>query len=330
MYIVKVEDSTSGEWDDIWKSCETSTYYHSREWAEIWQSYSNGRIRPLPRTITFSDGMKVVLPFSKQSYYGGLISRYSLSGASIGSLPNYGNWLRNGTLTRGHISSLTEYLLNYNNLAWRLNPFDPSSKDVEIDKKKYSQRKIFISYIINLTQGEDVIYTRMDQNCRNKIKQAKKNKLVVREAESINDWKKYFEIYNDTLKRWGAKALYTLNWKFFELLTKVHQRNCKLWLTWYKNIPIAGSICFYSHYKILIWHSSSFTRYLPLRPVNLARYEIIKDGIERGYHWIDFETAGGNKGLIKFKKSFGTDEIRSDRIITWHPVIHYTRKILGR
>jgi hypothetical protein len=328
--IVEVRDSTIREWDDIWESCEASTYYHSRGWAEIWQSYSKGRIRPLPKTFYFSDGTKALVPFSILSYYGGIVKRYSLAGPPAGSLPNYGNWLSTDRLNGDHVAVLAQYLINnYRNLVWRLNPFDDNSNLIAINSG-FSQRKSFVSYMIDLKQGEEIIYSNMEQSCRNKIKQGIKNKLKIREATGIDEWRKYFEIYRDTIERWGSKTLYVLNWKFFELLSHVDNKYCKLWLTWHGNIPIAGSICFYSHRKVMVWHSASLTDYLSLRPVNLARYEIIKNGIYNGYHWIDFETAGGNKGLKKFKKSFGTVEKMSDRITVWNPVIHYIKKMLYR
>jgi hypothetical protein len=328
--IADVTSATHDEWEDMWRSCNTSTYYHSSEWAEIWQSYSNGNIRSLPLTIIFSDRVKALIPFLKLSYYGGTIKRYSLAGLPAGSLPNYGNWLSTDRLSGDHVVLLTQYLIsNYRNLVWRLNPFDENSNLIVINSR-FSQRKSFVSYMIDLTQGEERIYSKMEQSCRNKIKQGIKNKLKIREASGIDEWKKYFEIYLDTIERWGSKTLYVLNWKFFELLSRVDNKYCKLWLTWHGNIPIAGSICFYSHRKVLIWHSASLTNYRSLRPVNLAWYEIIKNGIDCGFHWIDFETAGGNKGLKKFKKGFGTIEKISDRITVWHPVIHYTKKMLYR
>jgi hypothetical protein len=328
--IVKTSDTPDFDWDALWESCESATFYHSRLWAEIWQKYSKRRVRPEPKTISFSDGVEVIIPFSRLSYYGGIVTRHSLAGAPAGSLPNYGNWLSTGSLTDNHIALLTEYLIsNYRTLVWRLNPFDDNSKYISVNTK-YSQRKPFVSYMIDLTLGMESIYSNLDQKCRNKINQGIKNKLETREADGIDDWRKYFEIYQDTVNRWSSKALYVLNWEFFELLATTEKKYCTLWLTWHKNVPIAGSVCFYSHQKVLIWHSASLTKFLSLRPVNYSRYKIIKDGVERGYRWIDFETAGGNKGLTHFKKSFGTEEKMSDRIITWHPVIHYAKKIIGR
>jgi lipid II:glycine glycyltransferase (peptidoglycan interpeptide bridge formation enzyme) len=324
--ILNVRDATNDEWDEMWQSCDYATYYHSREWAEIWQSYTNGTIQPAPKMVIFSDDIKVVLPITRQNYYGRIIKRFGLVGPPSEVKVQYGNWLTNYTLTDEHIALLSNYLIdNYRNLVWRLNPFDEHSKKVSVSSK-YIRRKPFVTYMIDLTRGIDYIYSNLKKSCRNQIKQGIKNKLVISEGTDIIHWKEYYEIYLDTVKKWGSKALYTLDWKIFELLFKTYNRHNKLWLTWYNNIPIAGCICFYSHRKILIWHSASLTEYLYLRPVNLARYEIIKDGIDKNYSWLDLDTAGGNKGLQDFKKSFGPEEKMCDMIFSWHPIIYNIKK----
>ncbi len=49
MVTIKAErPATSEEWDQIWSSSAYATYFQSREWAEIWQDYSEGQLRPLP------------------------------------------------------------------------------------------------------------------------------------------------------------------------------------------------------------------------------------------------------------------------------------------
>ena len=64
--IIKTWVPSSDEWDDAWCNCPFSTYFHSREWAEIWADYSKGKISPDPLAIELSDGTEIILPFSKQ------------------------------------------------------------------------------------------------------------------------------------------------------------------------------------------------------------------------------------------------------------------------
>ena len=49
--IAAVRSAAPGEWDAIWTGCDHATYFHSRDWAEIWQTYTEGAVRPDPRVI---------------------------------------------------------------------------------------------------------------------------------------------------------------------------------------------------------------------------------------------------------------------------------------
>ena len=62
--IVSVRPASISEWDMIWHECEYSTYFHSREWAEIWSKYTKRKMFLTPFLVSFSDGKKALLPFS--------------------------------------------------------------------------------------------------------------------------------------------------------------------------------------------------------------------------------------------------------------------------
>jgi hypothetical protein len=319
--IVNVRDATSEEWDDMWRSCQSATYYHSREWAEIWQSYTNGAIIPVPVTLTFSDDIQVVLPVMKRKYYKGLITRYALTGPPF--ISKYGNWLSKDKLHLSHISLISQFIVEkYKNLTWQLNPFDSNSKNVHV-KAKYCRRFPETDYAINLTKGEAAIYSSFKNSCRNHIKQGLNNKLVVAEGSGIELWRKYFGIYQDTVKRWGEKTPYVLDWKLFEILLYKNSPYIKLWLVWYGDVAIAGCINFYSNRKIMAWHMTSLTEYRNLRPVHLLEYSMILDGIQKQFDWYDMGTDAGSKGLQDFKRSFGPDKLMSDKIVAWQPAFYY-------
>jgi hypothetical protein len=321
LQIVNVQDATSDEWDEMWRSSEFGTYFHSREWAEIWQSYTDGNMFPDPKIITFSDDRQVVLPSMCQNYYNGIIKRYAITGPPF--MTKYGNWLNNNSLNKQHITLLVSFIMKkYKNLKWQLNPYDDNSKNITVNSK-YAKRVPQISYIIDLTKGEEIVYANMKQSCRNHIKQGINNNLMVTEGIDINHWKIYFEIYQDTVKRWGVKARFVLGWKLFEILFYKNNPDIKLWLVWYKNIAIAGSITFYSQGKIIGWHMASLTEYRNLRPNHFLEYTIIKDGIAKKYNWYDLGIDGGIKGLENFKRSFGPGKKMCDTIIAWHPIVYY-------
>ncbi len=317
--ISHVADATHEEWDTLWRNCESATYYHSREWADIWESYSDGAIRAFPKSIVFSDDLKVVLPVMRRTYFKGLVTRFALTGPPF--LSKYGNWLCTSPLQDRYIGLLSSYILNrYRNLTWQLNPFDPDSKSIDCCSG-FTIRYPEVTYSIDLTKGEEAIYKKIKTSCKNHIKQGINNGLIISEGSGIEHWKQYYEIYRDTVRRWGTKAPYFLGWKLFEILYRKNSPHIKLWLVWHQRMPIAGCVNFYSNGKIMAWHMASLTAYRHLRPVHLLEYSMILDGLRNSYLWYDLGTDAGNKGLQDFKRSFGPEKLMCDKIVSWHPII---------
>jgi hypothetical protein len=51
--IEHVSEASSEQWKSVWLACEYATFFHSLEWAEVWESYSRGSIRPAAKLIAF-------------------------------------------------------------------------------------------------------------------------------------------------------------------------------------------------------------------------------------------------------------------------------------
>ena len=41
MEIREVRRAEPAEWDAIWSQCSYATFFHSREWAEVWRKHAN-------------------------------------------------------------------------------------------------------------------------------------------------------------------------------------------------------------------------------------------------------------------------------------------------
>ena len=64
--IIEHRNATAAEWDAMATACDYATFFHTREWAEIWHSYTEGRMRPDARLLRFSDLAQVLLPVSSR------------------------------------------------------------------------------------------------------------------------------------------------------------------------------------------------------------------------------------------------------------------------
>ncbi|MDZ7334431.1 MAG: GNAT family N-acetyltransferase [candidate division KSB1 bacterium] len=306
LYLKSSTVPDAAEWDHIWENCDYATYFHSREWAEVWQRYSHRKLNPAPRLITFSDGKKALLPFSCHNKLKGLIHQFISSPAGT-----FGGWISIDNLSENHFSILFKYITdNYKNIVWRINPYDSFSDCI----KNLADIMQDDTHALNLKGGFDSIQNywanKKDAVIR-KATKAKKHGIIIKKTKDHKEWKSYYDIYLDSINRWGPSASSRYSWQLFQELFSLSSPNISLWLAYYENKIISGALCFYAKKHVVYWHGASLSEYFNFRPVNLLMYEIIKDACERGFEWFDFNPSGGHEGVRAFKKSFGALELPS-------------------
>jgi hypothetical protein len=304
--ISSIEKAIDSEWDSIWQGCDYSTYFHSREWAEIWNKYTDGKIQPKPLLIRFSDGAKALLPLSSQRILKGLARQYLSSPAGT-----FGGWVSKDELTIDHGQLLIDYMCNkIGSIVWRLNPYDKI-----VSQCKYPKLINDETHVLNLEDGFDYIYNAWTKGLKYKIRKARKAKIIIQKANNKEHWEKYYEIYEDSLQRWGGKATSRYKWKLFDIICNTRSKNIELWIAKYDDKIITGGLCLYSKNHVVGWHGAALSAYFNIRPVNLLIYEIIKDACDNGYRRFDFNPSGGLEGVKAFKRSFGAEELPSGVII---------------
>ena len=294
--ILNVKPANSEEWDFIWKNCDYATYFHSREWAVVWCQYTRGRIRPDAKIVLFSDGKKALLPFSVQRVMRGLARQYVSSPAGT-----YGGWISLDGISEQHTVLLCKYVMSqYQDLVWRLNPYDAAMSKEQLNV--FMEDK---THVLNLEQGFDVISKNWTKGHDRAVRKALKAGVEVQEAVSVEDWKAYYFMYEDSQKRWGKTVSSHYEWSLFQKMYDLNSINIKLWLAIYQNRLVAGALCFYAKKNAVYWHGAALSDYFNLRPVNMLFYEIIKAATEQGYQRFDFNPSGGHEGTERFKSSLG-------------------------
>ena len=298
--IIGERQATLEEWDRIYADCDYATYFHSREWAEIWQQYTQGDLRPDSKLISFSDGTLALLPFSSRWVLRGVFKQYYSSPAGT-----FGGWLSLNNLSRHHGALLHDYILaHYKNLTWRINPYNSVEADLSVRGAKSDETNV-----LNLDSGFEAVFKTWTKGHISAARKARKVGVDVREAKTLQDWKVYYEIYQDSLARWGESASSRYDWSLFQHMHDLSSPNIKLWLATHENKIVAGAVCFYAKKHVTYWHGSVLSAFFKLRPVNLLMYEAIKNSCEHGYQWFDFNPSGGHEGARAFKKSFRGDEL---------------------
>lgn len=301
--IEKTWTPSASEWDDAWTHCPYSTYFHSREWAEIWAEYSHGKITPAPMGVTLSDGTQIILPFSQQTLFKGLSRQFISSPAGA-----FGGWLAKCPLDEHYQAVLMKWITKQcPDLIWRFNPYEQVLHPAGIGCITNSE-----THVLELSGGFESIYRGWTKGHSSAARQARKAGVEIDFAESQEDWENYFHVYEDSLKRWGENTTMAYTQHFFELLFLRASPNVRLWLAKYDGLVIAGAICFYSPSHVVYWHGAALSSHFELRPVHLLMYDAIKDATERGFKWFDFNPSGELEGVKAFKRSFGATPLESN------------------
>lgn len=297
--IKNIRSAKNGEWDHIWRGCDYATYFHSREWAEIWNTYTKGKMCPDPKLVIFTDGKKALLPLSYQNNLKGLIKNYISSPAGT-----FGGWISVDGIDTNHAILLTKFLNEkLSSLVWRINPYDGLISELGVQASEYDE-----TYTLSLEVGFEVIYKKWTKGHRSAARKAHELGVSVKLASTLEDWKSYYYVYKDSLRRWGNQVSSRYGWGIFHEMFQRDSPNLKLWLALCADKSVvAGAIVLYAKRHVVYWHGAALEEYFSLRPVNLLLYEIIKNASEEKYFWFDFNPSGGHKGVAAFKKSFGVE-----------------------
>lgn len=174
-----------------------------------------------------------------------------------------------------------------------------------------------ITWILDIEQPEAQILENMRKNTRYYIRKAEKDGVKIIKSTNIEDLKKFYIVYEDTVKRqkWNAYDFSYLS-KEFEIFQKDDQ--IKIYLSEYQGKIIAASLFIYYGDEVYYHHSGSLTEYRKIPASYLIQWESIKEAKERGFKRYNFFGIAREDdikhpwhGLTFFKKGFGGFEQRS-------------------
>jgi len=300
LIISNVQIASKEEWDVHWKNCKYATYFHSRTWNEVWQVYTERKTKAEAYLVQFSDGKNAIIPHVYKSKYRGLYKRLLMSPAGT-----FGGWISKDNLEKAHVILLYDFLKR-KNIIWRVSPYSPYSEVINTVGGKKDKTNV-----LPLHDDFESIFRTWTKGHKSAAKKAKREGVSIQLAESIEDWKNYYKIYQKSLERWGEKATSEYTWKLFAELYKTKSNNIKLWLAFFNKDLAAGALCFYASKHVVYWHGAANEEYFNLRPVHYLLQEVIEDACNKNYQWFDFNPSGGHKGVRKFKRGFATVEKES-------------------
>jgi hypothetical protein len=305
-----VTTPSDAEWAAIWRECDHATYFHSPEWARLWSIYGGSRhgasrTRPTPKLVTFSDGRSALIPLSHERKLGGLLSRYVSS-----SEGTFGGWLSSDPLQLEHALLLLDWLTKKqgHNLVWRMNPYDDLA--FQAGRIREIECRPDETHALDLRLGMEALFKRFKAPFRSQIRKAlDKGGFEVAPAMTLEDWRAYHLIYQDSLQRWGHAEGEGYSWRLFEGLFSLRSPHVKLWLARTGGEVVSGIVCFYAKRHVVYWHGSTLKEHLPSNVAKLVMYEAIKDAASAGFAWFDFNPSAGLSGVKFFKEGFNAQPL---------------------
>lgn len=167
----------------------------------------------------------------------------------------------------------------------------------------------YISSAIKLNKDHDII-SRFQPTVRRNIRKTFRNSDI--HVEINHRYDQFYPILLENKARHEVKPTHSLEelLKLEELLPE----NIKLFIVYYKDIPIAGSLMFFVNRTCaLCFYNMLDYNYEYLKPIHRIMYEVVKYSTDNGYSYVDIGVSQDTKaenpmtpslGLIDFKEKF--------------------------
>lgn len=283
-----INEVSISKWNSIINNSRNATFFATPEWAQILRrtfGYENKTI-----LFRFDDDQEILLPLIKIKQHYVSVPFY-----------NYGGFISNKIISKEKIKQIYIFLNSQkHNTIICPNPFFPAAIDFNFKKEKY------FTHILQLNRPWEKIEAGFEMRCMRAIKKAKHSNIHISLADSLDDYKKYYEIYLDSVKRW--KSNFKFPFDLFRNLQQLHSNHINLWIAKKEKIIIGGILNFNFNKNIIYWHGCSLAKYWKYSPNNLLHMAAIKSAHEQECNYYDFGASANLEGVIKFKESFGAEK----------------------
>ncbi|MGZ7096738.1 MAG: peptidoglycan bridge formation glycyltransferase FemA/FemB family protein, partial [Methanobacterium sp.] len=241
----KVSDK---EWEEIILRSDNSCFFHSPLWAKIMEKTYNYRTATRLYDI---NGKKILIPMMELN-----LSKYGLKTfASMPGTNDHGGIFSESEITTDDFKAIVNDIVGGRNLSLYLNllsyglSFNITEEWRVKDERSYT-------HILNL-EGKtfEDIWNNYKSNTRKSIRKAKKSGVETRDANSIDDFKTFYDIYAQASKKWGYETP-LFPFKLLENLYKYAFNYAKLSLAIKDDKIIAGSL-YFAYSKIINGYMSA-------------------------------------------------------------------------
>jgi hypothetical protein len=286
-------------WNQVISRSEYATFFHTPAWAHIIvETYPHFYIAT--KGFVLDDGTVAIVPLVAAAERNGFF-KWCESMFPGG----YGGAVAERNLIQAEIDHIFQYLTNAHTAYIHVmgNPYIDQSLPPSFS------RSLQYTHVLDLAKGFDAVFSNYSRGKRKSTRKARQLGVEIGVVTTEEDFKSYYEVYEDTLRRWGSNTLVSYPYRLFEQIYRCHSENIRLWVARVEGKIVSGSLNFYTNRHVLAWHGATLESYFGYHPVPLLRTEIIKDACERGLRYYDFSPSGGLEGVENYKDLFGAERL---------------------
>ncbi len=280
------------EWQEIIDKVSSATFYHSPKWYQVWKEYNGTDFQCLK--YTFKDSSQAIFPFQIRKRLFGLTKEF-ISGPA----GTYGGWIpiKKTEQFSINISIVTN---KFGHLQLVSNPFQKHNKNIE--SHKWS-RVIDLSKI----KEENIIENWSNTAIKNRALAFKEN-FTFHKSTKPEEWKEYFQLYQESIKRWGDRASNNYLPSLFEIIAALKDDFVDLLFLRKNNEMVCGGIYFKYKNRIHWWHGALGNNYTKTGASFYFQSNVLSY-FKSNYEILDLGSSGGHVGVDKFKERIGAKKM---------------------
>lgn len=286
-------------WDQVVSRSEYATFFHTSSWAQVLaQTYPHFHIAT--KGFVLDDGVVAIVPLVGATERNRYFKWYESMFPGV-----YGSAVAERNLTQAEISFIFQHLANARTARIHVmgNPY------ADHDLPPSYSRSPLCTHVLSLAEGFDAVFKNFRKGKRKSTRKARRMGVEIAVAQTEEEYRSYYEVYEDSLRRWGDRTLFSYPYRLFEQVYHLHSESVKLWVAKVDGKIVSGSLTFYHNRHVVSWHGATRESFFSYCPSILIKAETIMDACQRGFRYYDFNPSGGLKGVETFKEGFGAQKM---------------------
>jgi hypothetical protein len=190
-------------------------------------------------------------------------------------------------------------------VRYELTAFDPGEERLGTLRTVLGDHLVLTrTWVLDLSPGVEQLWADYDQRLRRSLRIARKAKVWVREVSGVEGIRRFHRLYAGQAGTWDLTWHHALD--ALERLGEALGPRMRIWLAGREEEDLCGQLVLYHGERELhFWLSGASAASRPVAAYHRMLDGIIQDAAKRGFTTCHFGTSLGDRGIERFKRSFG-------------------------